>query len=258
MTKKYVGFDIEVARFPAEDSGDDWDAKLGITCAAAMCSDEDEPKIWWDQNMLTGEAEPEMYQESVQDMAMWLNQKYLNGYKIVTWNGLSFDFRVLAAESGLHRLCQHLAYNHLDLMFQIFCIKGFPVGLKAVSTAMSEAMGGIHKMDDMDGKEAVNLWPGQYEKVLEYVGLDARSTLALAQAVDTELAVRWTSKKGTPMRVPIMNMLTVGECLRLPLPDTDWMKQETGRVPWTRAKFAGWLDRILETEDEKSELNSAT
>jgi len=52
-----------------------------------------------------------------------------SGFTIVTWNGLSFDFDVLAEESGQLAECRQLALERIDMMFHIFCVKGFPVGL---------------------------------------------------------------------------------------------------------------------------------
>jgi hypothetical protein len=54
-------------------------------------------------------------------------------FTILTWNGLSFDFDILAEESGMFNECKDLALNHVDMMFHFFASKGFPLGLDAAS-----------------------------------------------------------------------------------------------------------------------------
>lgn len=247
---QYVAFDIEVARTfddSLERDGVEWDARLGITCAATMCSGDSSPRVWWDQNIVTGDPMPQMGENELQYLVQWLNHKVLEGYKIVTINGAGFDLRVLAAESGLHRICQRLAYGSIDIFFQILCLKGYSPGLKALSNSMSK----VAKMEGMDGLQAVDLWMTDHEKVLKYVGLDAQSTLEVAEAISKEGAARWISKTGRHNRVDVPYLMTVGEALKVPAPDTSWMNK-----PWTRDRFVGWLTEFKADDAKREDARS--
>ena len=68
-------------------------------------------------------------QGEVGSLVDYLACQVVAGYTILTWNGLSFDFNVLAEESGMHDECAELALNHVDMMFHIFCLRGHYLGL---------------------------------------------------------------------------------------------------------------------------------
>jgi hypothetical protein len=55
---------------------------------------------------------------------------------ILTWNGLSFDFRQLSLASKSKQACIDLALDHIDIMFQFHCIKGYPISLNAALVGM--------------------------------------------------------------------------------------------------------------------------
>ena len=59
-----------------------------------------------------------------------------SGYTLVTWNGLNFDFNVLAEESGLPRECAQLALHHVDMMFHAVCQLGHYVALGNAALGM--------------------------------------------------------------------------------------------------------------------------
>ena len=54
MTRKYLAFDIEIAK-PLV-GGDDWKAQrpLGISCAATLRSDQEEPTLWYSSSVADG------------------------------------------------------------------------------------------------------------------------------------------------------------------------------------------------------------
>jgi hypothetical protein len=223
---KYLAFDIEIFKVVPKDAPD-WKPyrPLGISCAATMASTGEAPLIWYENDYAP------MKKPLLLDMFAYLCDKEARGYKILTWNGLGFDFDVLAEESGAD--CADLALNHIDMMFHLFCLKGFPLGLNAAALGM----GLPGKTEGMDGALAPELWQnGEYEKVLEYVSQDVRTTLALAQAVDAAGKLNWTAKSGRANSVPIPRWLTCREALDLPLPDTKWMTD-----PWSRRKFTEWI-----------------
>ncbi len=66
----------------------------------------------------------------------FLSSQVAAGFTILSWNGLGFDFDILAEESGRHDLCRQLAVTHVDLMFHVFCEKRFAVGLDAAAKAL--------------------------------------------------------------------------------------------------------------------------
>ena len=68
------------------------------------------------------------------DLARFQNE----GYTIVTWNGLSFDFNILAEEANERSLCGQLAFDHVDLMFHLLCAMGYLVSLQRAAEGMPE------------------------------------------------------------------------------------------------------------------------
>jgi hypothetical protein len=181
-----------------------------------------------------GNPAPKMSREYACRLVSELMDWTEKGYLIFTWNGLGFDFDVLAEESNLWKECRHLALNHVDMMFHFFCIKGFPLKLDKAA----KGMGLTGKTAGMTGDQAPILWQqGQYDQVLEYVGQDSRTTVEVARAVEKKHYLRWTSNSGRPQRVDFPNgWLTVEQALKLPLPDTSWMSN-----PISRNQFLAWI-----------------
>lgn len=235
MTNRYLAFDIEIAKVMTAGETD-WKAQrpLGISCAATFDSADDKPMLWYSTDEATGLPMQSMTVEDVQDLVCYL--RYMantQGYKVLTWNGLAFDFDILAEEScGMSDHCVDLALNHIDMMFQVFALRGHYLGLGKAS----KGMGLAGKLNGVNGADAPKLWSqGQQQQVLQYVAQDVRITLQVAQAVDQCKEIRWTSDKGRPNVVEIDRWLTVTESLRLPEPDTSWMDS-----PPTRAQLMAW------------------
>ena len=170
------------------------------------------------------------------EMVSYLSKMSRKGYEIVTWNGLQFDLDVLAEEAKLPVECSKLARQHVDMMFQVVCQMGYMLSLDAAA----KGMGIRGKLEGMSGQLAPEMWErGEYDRVLEYVEQDARSTLELAYAVERAGRLRWISRRGKPcdMRLP-NGWLTVDEALKLPYPDTTWMTD-----PVKRNSFVDWMGR---------------
>jgi hypothetical protein len=142
-------------------------------------------------------------------------------------------------------LVKYVALNHIDIGFQSVAQQGFMVGLKRACEGMKVA----GKTEGMDGSQAPALWQGtreDQEKVLAYCEQDVRATLNLYNAIVERGALEWTSKKGyLNVWYPTFEqnkdgtdrrMLTVAECLELPMPDTSWMN-----APRLREAYVGWL-----------------
>ena len=232
---KFVGFDLEVCTWP--ESGD-WDKKtpLGISCVGLMGSDWDEPKVYY-ASSLTGEPEPrEMtYDELSACFADMRHQSY-EGYDIVSWNGLQFDFLNMAlSDPGNRPAYATMAMEHVDLMFYILCHKGWPVGLNAVAHGANLP----DKTEGMSGDKAPEMWlEGTLEdrqKVLEYVGQDAATTVDIVEVARRTQQLRWQSKSSRKWQFLNFKPMTVTQCLKIPRPDTSWMDN-----PLTRESFYDW------------------
>ena len=231
---KYLAFDIESAKILPEGV-QDWSPHrpLGISCAATLPSDG-EVTLWYGKTP-SDDFAPQMSVEEAQSLVKYLTSAADSGYQIVTWNGLGFDFDILAEESGMLPDCRELALNHTDMMFHIFCLKGYPLGLDKAA----KGMGLKGKPFGMSGEMAPRMWKdGQFQEVLEYSRQDVRTTLDLAEIVEKQHQLRWLSNRGKPQRLAIpAGWLPVQEALKLPLPDTSWMSD-----PWPRTKFTKWLE----------------
>lgn len=204
---------------------------LGITCAAALSSDGRQ-WIWYGKG-LNGEIAPRMTRNEVCQIVNTLTSLDGDGYKILTWNGLGFDFDILAEESQLPNACKTLALeHHVDMMFQFFCNKGYGLGLDAAS----KGMGLPGKPEGMDGAKAPELWPTDPLRVMHYCMMDCKNTLDLALAVEAVGGLSWTARSGRPNSWRCDEWLTTKACLDIPEPNTDWMTD-----PWPREKFTGWL-----------------
>src|ERR1700683_5297995 len=126
---RYLAFDIETAK---DVPGDDFNWRphrpLGITCAATLASDRDQPELWYGKNP-DGSPAPQMSRQDVGEFLAFMCKAASEGYRIVSWNGLGFDFDVLAEESGSMEDCKEVALDHIDMMFHLVCCLGYPVSL---------------------------------------------------------------------------------------------------------------------------------
>jgi len=231
---KYLAFDIETTRIMPEGVAD-WKKyrPLGISCAATMPSDG-EITLWYGKTP-SGDYASQMSADETQELVKHLQTQVEAGYMILTWNGLGFDFDILAEESGMHPACKQIAIEHTDMMFHVFCLKGYPLGLDKAA----KGMGLEGKPPGISGEMAPRMWAeGQFQEVLDYVQQDVRTLLELAHAIDLERQLRWVSNSGRPQRLSLPSgWLTVKESQNLPLPDTSWMSN-----PWPRSKFTKWLE----------------
>jgi hypothetical protein len=233
--RTYLAFDIEIAN-ELPDFTEDWKSyrPLGISCAATLEGDG-KPALWHGRTS-DSEIANQMSQGEVIKLVQYLEEAAKSGYTIVTWNGLGFDFDVLGEESGMVETCKSLAMDHVDMMFHVFCLKGYGLSLDKAA----KGMGLAGKPPGMDGSLAPKYWQeGRKKEVLDYVVQDVKTTLDLALAVERQRRLVWTSNRGYPQKMPLpRGWLPVRDAMQLPLPDTSWM-----RDPWSREKFTGWLGR---------------
>jgi hypothetical protein len=233
-TRKYLAFDIETAKVQSEDESD-WRScrPLGISCAATLFSGTDKLVLWHGGNDREHPAD-RMSQQDAAELVHYLTTQVENGYTIVAWNGVGFDFDILAEESGMLAECRRLAAEHVDMMFHILCQLGYGVGLDAAA----KGMGLAGKTKGMSGALAPVLWAeGKRDEVLQYVAQDVKTTLDLATACEACDTFRWIARSGKLRSMALPDgWLTVKLALELPLPDTSWMDE-----PWPRATFTGWM-----------------
>jgi hypothetical protein len=154
------------------------------------------------------------------------------GFSIVTWNGIGFDFPILATKvPHLKSRLQSLALNHVDIMFHIYCLKGFPLAMEAAAKGMGISAKKIMKSDDVP-----TMWgTGKRQAVIDYVNEDVEVTIQLAEKIARRKEISWVSKTGNPALLQIPEIKLVKDCMNIPLPDVSWMKSS---VP--RENYVGW------------------
>lgn len=234
MVRRYVAFDIETAK---DVPGTDFDWKphrpLGITCIASQTTASDKPRVWLTRTK-SGIPAPQMSRPDVATFIQYLDEAVRDGFVPLSWNGLSFNFNVLAEESGLVDLCKKHALRHIDMMFHVVCERGFPVALKNAASGLRLP----GKLVGVEGINAPTLWAeGKYDLVTEYVAQDVRTTLAVARESEERKSFAWTTRKGSVSSMPLLRgWLSVEAAMRLPLPDTSWMSD-----PPSRSDFTSWL-----------------
>jgi hypothetical protein len=235
VTHRFLAFDIETAKLLPERVPDLLSHRpLGIACAAAVDVDRQRETLWHGRD--SGGFAAQMAREEAQDLVHDLVRFVEDGYTLLTWNGLGFDFNVLAEESGLQSECEHLALAHVDMMFHVLCSRGFPLALDKVA----QGMGLPGKPLGMSGSKAPALWAsGHQRSVLDYVLGDCRATIAIAHAAEERRGIEWITMKGgrATMALP-QGWLSVDQAMALPLPDTSWMQ-----TPLSRESFTSWIRR---------------
>jgi len=232
VNHKYAGFDLEIAKI-IDGGFSEWRSQrpLGISCAALYTLGHS-PEIWYGRDS-DGKPALRIDRSLAIKLVHSLLNRVENGFKIVTWNGLGFDFDVLAEESKMWEECRFLGLEHIDIMFHILCIKGYPIKLDKAA----KGMGLAGKIAGVTGDKAPELWQkGSYETVLEYVAQDSRTTVEVASMINNYGYLDWTSNSGKPQNVYFPDgLLTVREAMKLPLPDTSWMQD-----PMSREQFLDW------------------
>ncbi len=232
---RYIAFDLETSKlFDGDFSRWREHRPLGIICAATRASGE-EARVWFSRTQENDYA-GQMTRDDLHSLIDYLEKAAAGGSQIVTWNGLAFDFDILAEESGEWERCKELAVNHIDMMFDIFCRIGYPIGLEKAAAGFG--LGG--KYGGMHADQAPLLWKqGRYEEVLKYVAQDVNLTLDVALEADNAHKVSWTSMRGRYQEVPLPEgWLKVSEAARLPQPDVSWMSR-----PIPRQDFYRWMKK---------------
>ena len=237
MARRYLAFDIETAKdVPGEDFNWRPHRPLGISCAATFTSDSTDVRLW---HGIASDGAPaaRMTQDDVAGLVQFLAKAVQEGFTILTWNGLGFDFDILAEESAAAASCHECALGHVDMMFHIVCSMGYPVALDKGA----QGMGLKGKPAGMTGFQAPKLWAERrFQEVLDYVAQDVRIAMQIAQVCDERRRFDWITRKGSKSTLQLpKGWLTVREALRLPEPDTAWMSN-----PLKRRDFMAWIPSV--------------
>ncbi len=212
---KIAAFDIETGN-SGEGAGLDPRNHLGILCAALLPYGQSTPRLWFGGGELP--PAPKLGRDEAVALLEALEECVEQGYYIVTWNGLGFDFHVLAVETGEHARCARLAMDHVDLMFLFVSVEGHPISLATAAEAC-----GTSKSQALTGVEASFYWAqGRYREVLDYLAQDVQATLKVAEHLLSHRGFVWrsrTSDRFRAFRLPeaVMGLedMTVRRCLSL-------------------------------------------
>lgn len=240
-SSRYLAFDIEISKIlPGDFSQWKNHRPLGISCAALKYGTRP-PEVWYSQTA-NGKILYQMSISDLQQLVHTLEEAVDLGWKIVTWNGLGFDFDVLAEESQSWNSCRYLALNHIDLMFHFFCLQGYPLSLNKAATGM----GLIGKMAGMTGAKAPILWAqGDYAKVIDYVSQDVQTTWELAELIAKYKIISWTSNCGNAQQAFFTDgLLKVNSAIELPLVMNSWMSDGI-----KRDDFLSWTSKVNQRYD---------
>jgi hypothetical protein len=231
MSRTYLALDIETAK--AVPTGCDWRQArpLGIACAATLL-DGATPLLWYGGTGNRPAAR--MRRDDAEELTRYLAKCMLRGYTIITWNGVGFDFEVLAEESGRIQTCRRLAATHVDMMFHALCQLGHGIGLDAAAKGMDLP----GKYRGLSGSQIPALWQhGKRRMVLDYLVHEVQMTLNVAKVCEKCAYLRWITGSGRrrEMQLP-RGWLSVKSANRLPERATPWMFSE-----WSRRRFTAWL-----------------
>lgn len=170
-----------------------------------------------------------MPQAQVKVLVTYLQNMVMEGYTLLTWNGLHFDLDILAEESGLLYECRDLVMDMVDPMFQFYWHHGFPVSLQAVASGM-----GLWGKTGV-GIEAPIKWSqGRYQEVIEYCIQDVQVLLNVTKTVELCGHLYWYSHKGHLRKwiIEDKQWLTVSEVMQTPAPHNPLIPPDS---------FTSWL-----------------
>ena len=94
-----------------------------------------------------------MTQQDVCRLLSHLKERVEQGFTLLTWNGLGFDFDVLSEESDNPAMCQELALDHVDMMFHVFCERGFPVSNSRTGSQSESPFRGVEHSPVLNSSE---------------------------------------------------------------------------------------------------------
>lgn len=219
-----AAFDLEIAKEVPD--GEDWAPfrPFGVACAA----------IAVESDIPGGEPSYEFFTDRGPDVAGRLLARLAElaeTHAIVGFNSASFDFDVLAEETGDYATCARLAFDHYDLIHHVLVAVGYKKSLDSCCEG-SGIQGKAHAvrlndgtlLESMSGREAPRMWgAGEHSAVLAYLKEDVRATLELAMAMRDTGQLSWVTNKGKPYSSSFSRLYTVREALGMKMPYQGWM-----------------------------------
>ena len=209
-----------------------------IPSIAATCTVTTDLRFWYDIPYIT--------KETSKDLVSFMIDEMRKGFIPFTWNGVSFDFNLLAQYSGMVEECAELALNGVDGMLLITFNKGYFLGLDAalLGAGLQSKQHAVKLNSGLDfsmtGKDAPEMWRnGEYDAVKTYLTGDVFRPLELITAIEKNKGIKWTSKSGKSMfqKTPLT---PVKELFSIPIPDTSWMAN-----PKPREEFVNWIPKEI-------------
>lgn len=242
----YLSFDIEIY----SEMNDADNIENLIPSVGAFCTDVD--------NVFYYEDDPYMSKETAKRLVKDMIEKTKEGYILFGWNILSFDLRLLAHYSEMFEECGRLALNAVDGMFLVVANKGHMLGLdKVLIGARIETK--LHEVElndgttlfSMNGSKAPMLWRSkEFAAVKEYLKYDVIQPLKLAKHIEKNKIIKWTSNSGRQNFLKT-DLLPVKDALKLPVPDTSWMKEVK-----QRSDFLNWIPKTVLIEEGVKEYDN--
>jgi len=258
MSRGFVAFDIET-----DGLFDDGAPPPPVVCAATMCMVDQgqgafhvDPPVSWCAGV---ESPSFMGASHICELVDYLTDALeTKRMRPLTWNGLGFDFRVLAAhldEFPDHAAkVQRLARAQIDPCFNFFMRRGFPVGLASVARAFGTVNKSGHGADvaeawahgGADGRRGVLRYCEQDVVVLAVVvscAVQKGRISWMTKSTPSRLA-EWAPVNGTDITAPVCSALT------WPEPDNSWMDRRSATAPKkhgsrpTKKGFSGWLGEV--------------
>jgi hypothetical protein len=114
------------------------------------------------------------------------------GYQLVTWGGMSSDFRMLVKECPfLKDSVQELARSSLDIPFVSACTQGMMMSLASVAQAC-----GFSDKVEGSSKEVPSLWVTNRQAVYKHVSVDVTLTMKVYRNILQTGLLQWKTQKG--------------------------------------------------------------
>ena len=186
-------------------------SSLQIACAATLLSDTGGQPILWTPH----DDCPALSLDHLVSLIGYLEAMVQRGYLLVTWGGMSSDFRMLQKECpSLKATIQKLALDSIDVPYVSACVQGMMMSL-------ASAADGLNIQNGKDASSSIkvpDLWTsGQRPLVHEHVMLDVRLTMEVFQSCADTGLLKWKTVRGF-IRVFPFQFLTVRQCLGIPKP----------------------------------------
>jgi len=176
-------------------------------------------------------------------------REVLCAHRVVTHNGVGFDFRVLAnhlrnssaADTQKRRELVHCCASSYDLCLDHFTSAGYPVSMQSFLDGCELSS------KTWSGAESAKEWEENMDRVIEYCTSDTVALQNLVRYVEKHNFLKRKTKKGNVVKwVPFLvkPMRTAKECLamhRASAVDTSWMTD-----PLDPADAFSWIPAAIQ------------